>query len=108
MRLRERLRKAEEQAAALPAPAKENPETTAFLQSLTDDELLAFYELAQNGDSEEQARLNGAWRQGPETLRAYLTEKAALFVAEERARQRALFAGSAPPAVPPREPPQES
>ena len=102
MRLRERLRKAEEQAAALPAPAKENPEIAAFLQSLTDDELLAFYELAQNGDSEEQARLNGAWRQGPETLRAYLAEKAA----EERARQRALFAGSAPPAVPP-ETPQE-
>lgn len=107
MRLRERLRKAEEQAAALPAPAKENPEMAAFLESLTDDELLAFYELAQrgkNGDSEEQARLNGAWRQGPETLRAYLAEMAA----EERARQRALFAGSAPPAVPPREPPQES
>lgn len=103
MRLRERLRKAEEQAAALPAPAKENPEMAAFLQSLTDDELLAFYELAQNGDSEEQARLAGAWRQGPETLRAYLAEKAA----EERARQRALFAGSAPPAVPPREPPQD-
>ena len=75
MRLRERLQKAEEQAAALPAPAKENPEMAAFLESLTDDELLAFYELAQrgkNGDSEEQARLAGAWRQGPETLRAYL------------------------------------
>ena len=106
MRLRERLRKAEEQAAALPAPAKENPETTAFLESLTDGELDAFCELArraESGDSEEQARLHGAWRQGPETLRAYLAEKAA----EERARQRALFAGSAPPAVPPREPPQE-
>lgn len=110
MRLRERLQKAEEQAAALPAPAEENPETTAFLQSLTDGELDAFCELArraESGDTEEQARLAGAWRQGPETLRAYLAEKAAMFEAEERARQRALFAGSAPPAVPPREPPQD-